>query len=120
VPVTEPPPEIPIPSPDEDWSPPEWWDILGWIQYLLRMLGIFVRGLAFGLYTIALMIAHLLKLTPYLALLIPLHIITSFVYSPIEGVKAIKFYLELGRKLFDLFIKVVKAIAEFIQSVVPF
>jgi hypothetical protein len=108
-----------MPSLEEDWSPPEWWDILGWIRYLLRMLGIFARGLGIGIYTIALMISRLLSLTPYLAFIIPLHIISAFVYSPVEGIKAVKFYLELGRKLFDLFIKVVKALAEFVQAVIP-
>jgi hypothetical protein len=116
-PVLERPEETP--KIDEDWSPPEWWDILGWIRYLLRMLGIFVKGLGIGIYTVALMISRLLSLTPYLAFIIPLHIISAFVYSPVEGIKAVKFYLELGRKLFDLFIKVVKALAEFVQAVLP-
>jgi hypothetical protein len=119
-PITETPPiEIPIPSPEEKWNPPEWWDILGWIEYLLKLLGIFVKGLGTGIYIVALMIAHLLTLVPYLTLLIPLHIITSFIYSPVSGIKTIRFYLELGRKLYDLFIKVVQAIAQFIQAVKP-
>jgi hypothetical protein len=119
-PVTEAPPiKIPIPSPEEKWNPPEWWDILGWIEYLLKLLGIFVQGLGVGIYTVALMISQLIALTPYLVIIIPLHIVASFVHSPIDGLKAIRFYLELGRKLYDLFIKVVQAIAQFIQAVKP-
>lgn len=112
-------PIVNIPSPEENWSPPEWWDIIGWIEYLLRLLGIFVQGLGVGIYTVALMIAQLIALTPYLVLLIPLHVITSFLHSPISGLKTIRFYLELGRKLYDLFIKVVQAIAQFIQAIKP-
>jgi hypothetical protein len=110
---------VEIPSPEENWNPPEWWDILGWIEYLLRLLGVFVKGLGTGIYIVALMILQLLTLTPYLTLIIPLHIISAFIYSPMEGIKTIRFYLELGRKLYDLFIKVVQAIAQFVQAIKP-
>ena len=112
-------PIVEVPSPSENWSPPPWWDILGWISYLLRLLGIFVQGLGTAIYTVALMISQLIALTPYLLFIIPLHIVASFIHSPIDGIKTIKLYLELGRKLYDLFIKVVQAIAQFIQAVKP-
>ena len=119
-PVTEAPQvTVTVPSITETWNPPEWYDIPGWIEYLIRLLGIFVQGLGVGIYTVALMIAQLISLTPYLVLIIPLHIIASFVNDPASGLKTINFYIGLGRRLYDLFIKVVQAIAQFIQAVKP-
>ena len=105
----------PPPSPSE-WTLPAWDDLGGWISFILRILEMLVSVLASTMYIIALMIWYFLQFSPYLLLVIPLHIIFSFVEDPARGISTIKFYVELARKFYDMFIRLVHIIVDAIRG----
>jgi hypothetical protein len=105
----------PPPSPEE-WTIPAWDDLGGWISFILRILSMLVSVLASTMYIIALMIYYFLQFSPYLMLIIPLHILFSFIHDPADGINAIKFYVELARKFYDMFIRLVHIIVDAIRG----
>ena len=104
---------------EEDWSPPDWWNFVGWIIYLARIMGVLVRGIATGMRLLAEMIIRLATLLPYLLMIIPLHIISAFIYSPTAGIDALRFYLDIARKIISLVIQVAHAVASVISNILP-
>jgi hypothetical protein len=113
-------PPVTLPPPHEDIRIPEWYDIPGWINLFIRVLTTVARGLASGLYVVALMIYYFVTVLPYLTAFIPLHIIFSFIHSPESGLRTIRFYLDIGRKLVDMFMKVASVIISAISAIIPF
>jgi hypothetical protein len=111
--LTNNPAEIPQPQ------PPAWSDVSGWFNYLSYLAGKFAEWVGVALQIILTALSYLLSILPYLAFIIPLHIIGGFVQGIDKGIGVINFYIGLGRKIFDLFIKVVHAILELIDNILP-
>jgi hypothetical protein len=105
-----------IPPSPEEWSIPSWDDLGGWISFILRVLSMLVSVLASAMYIIALMIYYFLQISPYLVLIIPLHILFSFLHDPVRGINTIKFYVELARKFYDMFMRLVHIIINVIRG----
>jgi len=111
--LTQNPAEIPAPQ------PPAWNDVSGWFNYLSYLAGKFADWVGVALQIIISAMSYLLSILPYLAFIIPLHIIGGFIQGIDKGVAVINFYVGLGRRIFDLFIKVVQAILELIDNLIP-
>jgi hypothetical protein len=104
---------------EEDWSPPDWWNFPAWIVYLARIMGVLIRGIATGMRLLAEMVIRLATLLPYLLMIIPLHILSAFIYSPTAGVDAVRFYLDIARKIISLVVQIAHAIATVISNIFP-
>jgi hypothetical protein len=105
--------EVPQPQ------PPAWNDISGWFNYLTYLAGRFAEWVGVALRILVTAVSYLLSIVPYLGFIVGLHIIGGFVQGIDKGVAVINFYISLGRRLFDLFIKVVQAILEIIDNILP-
>jgi len=105
--------EIPAPQ------PPAWNDISGWVSYLSYLAGTFGSWASTAMQILTTAVGYLLNIVPYLGFFIPLHIIGGFIQGIDKGVAVINFYIGLGRRIFDLFVKVVQAIIEAIDNVLP-
>jgi hypothetical protein len=111
---------LPPPPPGEEIRLPEWYDIPGWIALLIRVLITVARGLSSGLHVVALMIYYFVSVLPYIIAFIPVHIIFAFIHSPENGLKTIRFYLDIGRKIVDMFMKIVHVIISAVSAIIPF
>jgi len=89
---------LPPPPPSEEFRLPEWYDIPAWISLFIRVLLTIARGLASGLYVVALMIYYFVTALPYILAFIPVHIIFAFIHSPESGFKTIRFYMDTRQK----------------------
>jgi len=108
------------PPPGEDFTLPAWYDIPGWIALLIKVLATVAKPLASGLYLFALMIYYFANFIQYVAFFIPLHIVFSFIHSVESGLRTIKFYMDVGRKMVDLFVKVAHVLVSAISAILPF
>jgi len=111
--LTENPAEIPAPQ------PPAWNDVSGWFNYLAYLGGKFAEWVGVALQIIVSAMSYLLSILPYLVFVIPLHIIGGFLQGIDKGIGTINFYIGLGRRIFDLFMKVVQAILELLDNILP-
>lgn len=105
-------------TPTETQLPP-WYDIGGWIKYLGYLVSVIGQASGIALMILAYAI-DFIKILPYLLLIVPLHIIASFIHSPVSGVKTINFYISLGRRILDILIKIIHAIIDIIGHAIPF
>jgi hypothetical protein len=111
--LTDNPAQVPPPQ------PPAWSDVTGWFNYLAYLGGKFAEYVGVALQMIISAMTYLLSILPYLGFVIPLHIIGGFIQGIDKGVAAINFYVGLGRRIFDLFIKVVQAILKLLDNLIP-
>jgi hypothetical protein len=101
-------------------NPPAWNDFLGWINYLIYLLIQVGTGMGVALSVFVSAVGFLLQIAPYVLMIIPLHVLTSFMESPEKGISAINFYISVGRKIIDLMIKIIHAIVSIIDAIIPF
>jgi hypothetical protein len=101
-------------------SIPSWNDFLGWFNFLLYLLNKVAEAMPTALSIFANAVVYLLQIAQLLLLIIPLHIIFSFVEDPQRGVSTINFYISLARKIIDLLVQLIHAIIDFIGHVIPF
>ena len=112
IPITsEQPVEAPSPSSPTDW--------LGWFNFLVYMLTQVGRAIPPALSVLAVSISYLVQIAPLLLVIIPLHILASFIYDPVEGVKTLNFYIGLARKIIDLLIRALHALIDLIGHLIP-
>ena len=100
-------------------KPPEWYDIQGWIAYLGYLVGILGQYVGAGLQVFLTVMGYFVQALPFILAIIPVHIIVSFIESPDKGVDTIHLYTSIGKKIVELFMKVVHAIIELIGAVKP-
>jgi hypothetical protein len=98
---------------------PSWSDWLGWLNFLVYILNEVAKAVPIAISVFVNAVAYLIQISPFLLVIIPLHILLAFVHDPVEGVKAIGFYIGLGRKLIDLLVKIVQAIVSIIDALIP-
>jgi hypothetical protein len=106
-------------QPSEPPSIPEWSDFWGWVNFLIYLLSEVAKAVPIAISVFVNAVAYLIQISPFLLVIIPLHILLAFVHDPVEGVKAIGFYIGLGRKLIDLLVKIVQAIVSIIDALIP-
>jgi hypothetical protein len=100
-------------------SLPAWSDIAGWVNFFLYLLSEVAKAIPTALSIFANAVMYLLQISPFLLLIIPLHIIFSFIEDPARGVSTINFYVSLARKFIDLLVKIAHAIIDLIGHVIP-
>ena len=101
-------------------SLPEWHDVGGWVNFFLYLLNEVAKAIPTALSIFASAVMYLLQISPFLLLIIPLHIIFSFIEDPSRGVNTINFYISLARKIIDLLVKIVHAIVDLLGHIIPF
>lgn len=111
--LTSNPAEVPAPQ------PPAWNDVIGWFNYLSYLAGKFGEWTGTALQILVTAMSYLISILPYLTFVIPLHIIGGFIQGVDRGIAVINFYIGLGRRIIDLFIKVIQAILEVINNILP-
>jgi len=110
---TEKPSEAP-PSP-----PSNPWDIFGWLRFIAYLIALGIQFLMAGLQFIPVLLGWILKVGALAVLIIPIHIIVAFAFDPVKGVEAVKFWYNLFRILGEWLIKVLQALANLIDSLLP-
>jgi hypothetical protein len=106
-------------QPIEAPSPPSPTDWLGWFNFLVYLLTQIARAIPPALSVLAVSITYLVQIAPFLAMIIPLHILASFVYDPVVGVKTLSFYIELAKKIIDLLLRALHALIDLIGHLIP-
>jgi hypothetical protein len=107
--------DVVVPAP----SPPAWHDIVGWVNFFSYLLSEVAKAIPTALSIFANGVMYLLQISPFLLLIIPLHIIFSFIEDPSRGISTINFYVSLARKFIDLLVKIIQAIIEAIGHMIP-
>jgi hypothetical protein len=107
---------IVIPAP----SLPEWHDVGGWANFLVYLVSEVGKAIPTALSIFANAVMYLLQISPFLLLIIPLHIVFSFIEDPSRGISTINFYVSLARKFIDLLVKIAHAIVDLIGHIIPF
>jgi hypothetical protein len=106
-------------QPSEPPPIPSWSDFWGWVNFFIYLLSEVAKAIPTAISVFVNAVAYLIQISPFLLVIIPLHIIFSFIEDPAKGVQAINFYIGLGRKLIDLLIKIVQAIVSIIEAIIP-
>jgi len=103
------------PKPKPTWNPAN-----DWFNFFNNLINTVSQGLDIAISIFTTVISYLLQIIPYIAIIIPLHIIFAFANSPTEGIAVINFYIGLARKLLDLVIQVVQVIVSLLDAIIPF
>jgi hypothetical protein len=106
-------------SPPEVPEVPNWSDFWGWVNFFIYLLGEVAKAIPTAISIFVHAVAYLVQISPFLLVIIPLHILFAFIEDPTKGVQAINFYIGLGRRLIDLLIKIVQAIVSIIDAIIP-
>jgi hypothetical protein len=106
-------------QPSEPPPVPSWNDFWGWINFLMYLLSEVAKAIPTAISVFINAVAYLVQIAPFLLVIIPLHILFSFIEDPAKGIEAINFYISLGRKLIDLLIKIVQTIVSIIDAIIP-
>jgi hypothetical protein len=114
-PITQDAPNQPVEPPPI----PSWSDFWGWINFLIYLLGEVAKAIPTAISVFINAVAYLVQIAPFLLVIIPLHILFSFIEDPTKGIQTINFYISLGRKLIDLLIKIVQTIVSIIDAIIP-
>jgi hypothetical protein len=95
------------------------YNVFCWISSLFAILSAVVKLFSHGFTIISTIGIWIIQLSPLLIMLIPLMIIIVLVEDPTALPKVIDAFVGLGKKIYDIVMKIIHAIVDLIGHIVP-